>query len=200
MDNNITISIIEDHPTYIIGLNNLISPYSDLSIIATGQTVNEGKKILQQYQPNILLLDIDLPDGKGIQLLDYITDLKLNTRVIIISMYYDYIHMQLAEERGASGYLAKNSDSKKIVSAIYSVAKGQQFFEKMKSPQGVMEKISKREKQILELLSEGKSRIDISESLFISNETLKSHIKNLLTKTNTNSVTELITGYLRSRI
>jgi DNA-binding NarL/FixJ family response regulator len=197
----ITLAIIEDHPLYINGLRSLLISFPDIQIVALGQSVKEGMDILAQHIPHVMLIDIDLPDGKGIRLLEHMVNNKLTTRGIILSMYHDYIHTQLAEERGASGYLPKNTDPDKLIYAIRTVSQGNNYFEKPATQQqNSIEKITRREKEVLELLSEGKSREAIADTLCISPDTLKSHIKNLVLKTNTSSVTELITGYLQSKI
>src|SRR6185503_21152585 len=162
----------------------------------------EAIKILKSVPVDIALLDINLPDISGIELCKKIKKEFPAVKVLGISTYCDRSYVSRMIENGALGYLAKSADAEEIVRAIRMASKGQLYLslsteQLLRSPDnlttpGVLPALTRREKEVLQLIGEGFTNPQIAERLFISPLTLDSHRKNLLNKLNVNNTAALI--------
>lgn len=193
-DNMIRICLIEDDATIRDGYTFLLGNTPGLSVVAAYPNADEALKKIAQEQPDVILLDIELPGTSGLDALPKLKKLLPETYILMLTVYEQPNHIFRALGTGASGYLTKNSSPEKIVSAIHEVMEGggpmsaqiarmviSSFQRSEASP------LTKRETEILELISVGKSRKKIAEELFIDLETVKSHIKNIYQKLDVHS-------------
>lgn len=193
-DNMIRICLIEDDATIRDGYTFLLGNTPGLSVVAAYPNADEALKKIAQEQPDVILLDIELPGISGLDALPKLKKLLPDTYILMLTVYEQPNHIFRALGTGASGYLTKNSSPEKIVSAIHEVMEGggpmsaqiarmviSSFQRSEASP------LTKRETEILELISVGKSRKKIAEELFIDLETVKSHIKNIYQKLDVHS-------------
>lgn len=195
------IIIIDDHPIVSDGLKNLLSNRDDMEVIAcysTGQTGLEGSSSLG---PDVILLDINLPDISGIEICKHIRKVDDEVRIIALSMHNDRAVIKSTLQNGANGYVLKNSVGEEIISAIQAVLNGRKYLctktrEIMHNPgKGnmiEMPRITRREKEILELVSNGFTTVQIATQLFISPHTVESHRKNLIEKFEATSMTAVV--------
>jgi DNA-binding NarL/FixJ family response regulator len=203
----IKVVIVEDHPIMVEGLKNILR--TDEGIVVSGD-YNDGKSVLQaleKEQPDVILMDVNLPDVSGINLCKDVKKKWEEIKVIALSIHDEHpvIHSML--QNGASGYVLKNALGTEIIRAIYAIMDGQQYLcsstqlalknadtEEVKA----IPRITRREKEILQLIGKGLTTIQIAEQLFISTHTVESHRKNLMEKfgvNNTTSVVKMATEY-----
>jgi len=216
----IKIFLVDDHQIVRDGIKALLLESPDISI--TGEALN-GKELmekLEEAKPDIILMDISLPDISGIELTKQAIQLIPGVKVIILSMYTQEDYITNAIAAGAKGYLAKNTTQQELHTAINTVFKGTEFYSetvskiifnnfvsnvrKTKETEPLKDKdedlLSSREKQILQMVVEGLSNQDIADKLFISIRTVESHKNHIMQKLGIKSVVELIKYAIRINI
>lgn len=198
-DYDIRISLIEDDETIREGYAYLISESPGYKVISTYPSYEDAAKKIVQDDPDVLLLDIELPGISGIEALPRLKKLVPETYILILTVYEQEQQIFQALASGASGYLTKNTPPEKILSAVQEVMEGggpmsahiarmviASFKRNTQSP------LTRRETEILEQIATGKSRKRIAEELFIDLETVKSHIKNIYQKLDVHSKADAI--------
>lgn len=196
---NIRIVIIEDDQIIRDGYAFLIGQSDNYEVINTYESFDEAAKKITADMPDVILLDIELPGTNGIEAIPKLKKILPQTHILILTVYESEKMIFDALSNGASGYLTKNTPAVKIIESIKEVTQGggpmsvniarvviNSFQRNQNSP------LSKRETQILELISNGKSRTQIANELFIDLETVRSHIKNIYIKLDVNSRADAI--------
>lgn len=198
-DLDIRVSIIEDDKTIREGYAYLISNTEGYKVVSTYASYEDAAKKIVHDDPDVLLLDVELPGISGIDALPKLKKLLPETQILILTVYEQDMLIFRALGNGASGYLTKNTPTEKIISAIHEVMEGggpmsahiarmviKSFQRNEASP------LTRRETEILEQIATGKSRKRIAQELFIDLETVKSHIKNIYHKLNVHSKADAI--------
>lgn len=196
----ITIAIVDDHPIVIEGIKALLvnEPYMHIISFTSGESI---VNFTQQNEVNVVLLDIMLPDMNGIEVCREIKKISPNTIILALSNQAERSIILQMLQNGANGYLLKNAGADELLQCIYDAMKGMIVFsneakEIMAKPsQHDLKKIpilTKREKQILKLISQGITTQQIAEELYISPFTVETHRRNLLQKMEVKNVAELI--------
>ena len=199
MINNIRVVIIEDDDVIREGYQFLINAVEGYVVVNTYSSYENAVKEISSDDPDVILLDIELPGANGIESIPKLKKLVPHSHILILTVYESENLIFTALANGASGYLTKNTSSAKIVEAIKEVMEGggpmsvniaklviKSFQKNQDSP------LSKRETQIIELIRNGKSRSQIARDLFIDLETVRSHIKNIYIKLDVNSRADAI--------
>lgn len=191
----IRVILADDHAVVRKGLQLIISHQPDFELV--GEAANgEGLMRLIKKQPaDILLLDLDMPRGNGLSAIKQIKKIAPDLRVIVLSMHPQQLYGKTARQLGASGYVSKDSEPKVLLESIHKAYKGEEVFDQWVLDQPVSKrpiKLSRREIQVLKLLSNGKSNKDISEELEISDKTVSTYKFRLLNKIGGKSVVDLI--------
>lgn len=197
----IQIYITDDHPIVLDGLKNLINTQEDMQLIGLFTNGTDTLNALKQQVPDVLLLDINLPDISGIELSRQLRETYSDIRIIILSIHNEKAVIGSVLKNKVNGYLLKNSAGDEIVDAIHQVVEGKTYLcrqvqEIYDSAQGsgpeAVPIITRREKEILSLIAEGFTSSQIADKLFISTHTVDSHRKNLMEKFNTNSIAVVV--------
>lgn len=199
-DNPIKIFLVDDHQMVIEGIKSLLQNEDSIELVGCATTADKCQQFFKMHTCDIILMDISLPDMNGIDLCNLITTKYPKVKVIALSTHNQGTYVRKMMESGATGYLLKNADKYEIIKAIQLVFKGQNYLtpeaEKAlryeKELQNKLPKLTKREKEVLELIVAGLTNIQISEKLFISIDTVDSHRKNLHTKLNVKNTAMLI--------
>lgn len=203
----IKVVVVEDHPIMVEGLKNILR--SDAGIEVSG-AYGDGKGVLQALekgQPDVILMDVNLPDISGVNLCGEVKKKYEDIKIIGLSTHDEQpvIHSML--QNGASGYVLKNALGNEIIHAIYAIMDGEQYLcsstkEALKNADmellKAIPRITRREKEILQLIGKGLTTMQIADQLFISTHTVESHRKNLMEKfgvNNTTSVVKLASEY-----
>jgi DNA-binding NarL/FixJ family response regulator len=182
------ILIVEDHPVVAEGLQKLLAEHGICTVCPVAQTGGECMEILKNYVPEMIFMDINLPDVSGIDLCKTILSKFPSIVILALSSFGSRSFIEKILENGAKGYLLKNSNSQEIISAIQKVKQGEIYYsEEVKA---ILENraddglpiLTRREQEILKLISDGLTNNEIAEKIFISPFTVDSHRKNMLLK------------------
>ena len=205
----VIIAIIDDHPMVIEGLKSLLKPEAAVYATVSFTRGLEFISFLRQNEVNLVLLDISLPDVSGIELCKEIKKISPQTIVLGLSNQTERSMMLQMLQSGASGYLLKNVSPDELLTCIQEALHGLIAFSReakeimgRPSKAGLNEvaSITKREKQILELLAQGKTTAAIATELFLSPLTVDTHRKNLLQKFEVKNTAELLMAAVQQKL
>lgn len=195
---------VDDHPLVREGLAALINDQVDMRVVGQGSTGNEGIKLFRELQPDVVLMDVRLPDMSGIDAMITILSGSPEARVIMVTSSEGDVEMQRALEGGAKGYMLKSMPPREVLEAIRKVHAGKKAI-----PPDIAtrlanhmsdEALTDREVEILQQVAEGNRNRDIAERLFISEGTVKVHIQHIMEKLGANDRTQAITIAVRRGI
>ena len=200
--------MVDDHQLIRMGITALLKSEDSIEVIGEVNTAKETLGYIDKKKPDVVLMDISLDDGDGILLTKEIVDRYKNVKVIMLSMHVKEDFIQRSIKAGASGYLLKDSPKDELIKAIKEVAKGDKYFasevsqlmvssyvnkagdfaEKKRKLSG----LTKREVEIIRLLSDGLSNQKIASQLGISHRTVDTHRTNIMQKVKVKNVAELV--------
>jgi DNA-binding NarL/FixJ family response regulator len=195
----IKLFIIDDHQMIIEGIHTLLKDEVDIEWMGSTKLPNELMTFLKNAQPDVLLMDINLPQKSGLDVCKEVKEKYPAINIIGLSTSNQASVIRKMQENGASGYLLKDASKQEIITAIHEVNKGKQNVNfsvaeilKSKMPNDQLPALTRREKEILDLISEGFTNQEIANKLFLNITTIDSHRKNMLTKFNAKNTAALI--------
>jgi DNA-binding NarL/FixJ family response regulator len=185
----ITVFIIDDHEMIIEGIYSLLSNEADIEWMGSAKRPDDLMNWLKTRQPDILLMDINLPQMNGLDLCLEVKEKYPAIRIIGLSTSFQPSVIRKMRENGASGYLLKDVAKKEIIAALHEVSGGREYVSwsvsevlKQSAPAEGLPLLTKREKEILEMIAEGMTNQDIADKLFLTCSTVDTHRKHMLTK------------------
>ncbi len=188
----IKVIIIDDHPIVLEGLKNLLSGRDDMMLAGCFDNGKAGLEAIRELEPNVVLLDINLPDTDGATICKQARKLdKEDIRIIALSVHNERTVIRNMLNSGANAYVLNNSAGEEIINAIHTTLDGNNYLcrktkeilsQVIENDLARIRKITRREKKILELVSQGLTTTMIAEKLFISIYHVESHRKNLIEK------------------
>lgn len=200
-----TVTLVEDDIDVQQRLAQLIVNHESFELLHSAATMADGLAALKKYKPDVLLADLGLPDGSGIEIIKAIETLHLDCEAMVISGFQDEDTVFKALAAGAKSYLLKHESSTKITDAIIAMMNGgapispiiarlmlQKFQASSLPDTALPEALTERQIKILKLVSQGFSSREIAEKLSISYYTVTTHIKNIYNKLQVNSRTEAL--------
>ncbi|MBC9932824.1 response regulator [Chitinophaga qingshengii] len=195
------IAIVDDHPIVVKGLKDLLEMEPEWTVVGCFHTGNSLLAFMADNEADIILLDISLPDTSGIRLCKEIRRRWPDTQIVAVSNLSDRSIIQQMLQQGAGAYILKTATPEEVTQCITEVMGGNIFISKevqeiisrpgLNAPATIPE-LTKREKQILQLLAEGKRSADIAAELFISPLTVKTHRATLLQKFGVSNMVALV--------
>jgi two-component system, NarL family, response regulator DegU len=215
----INIVIIDDHQLFREGMKRILEFEEEFTVVAEGNDGTEAVQLVETYQPDVVLMDINMPDMNGIEATRQLIEKFPETKVIILSIHDDENYVTHALKTGAMGYLLKEMDSETLIEAVKVVSEGGSYLhpkvtrnllnefrrlvahgeEKKQNTQFQQTEVrrplhllTRRECEVLQLLADGKSNRAIGEELYISEKTVKNHVSNILQKMNVNDRTQAV--------
>lgn len=200
-DGAITIMTVDDHPLFREGIASMLATQSDMQLVAEASTGREAVDLFPVRQPDITLIDLRLPDMNGIEAIRLIRERRPDARVIVLTTYKGDVQALRALKAGASGYLLKSMLRVYLIDAIRAVHAGLR-----KVPPEIASEIAEhacddtltaREIQILQEVSAGNANKMIAGRLSISEDTVKAHMKSILSKLGANDRTHAVTISMR---
>ena len=212
------IVMIDDHQLFREGVKRILDFEADFEVVAEGADGEDAVKLVQQYRPDVVIMDINMPHVNGVEATKDLIEANSETKVIILSIHDDESYVTHALKTGASGYLLKEMDADALIEAVKVVADGGSYLHPrvthnlvneyrrlatsgQESSVAQMQKIeirrplhilTRRECEVLQLLADGKSNRGVGEALFISEKTVKNHVSNILQKMNVNDRTQAV--------
>ena len=211
----ISILLADDHEVTRTGLRLVLERQKDFLVVGEASDGRQAVALAQQHQPNVVVMDITMPNLNGIEAARQITASLPQTCVVILSMHSDESYVLRALKAGARGYLLKESAESDLIDAVRAVSSGKAFFSPAVSRMLVedyirqlqdreiedsYELLTTREREILQLIAEGKSNKDIANILNLSLYTIETHRGNLMEKLNLHTVPELILYAVRKGV
>ncbi len=204
--------IVDDHALFRNGLKLILSSLPNFKVVAEASNGEEFLNTLDLIPVDIVLMDIEMPVLNGIEATKLALKKQPNLKIITLSMYGDEEYYHKMIDAGASGFLLKDSDIDEVHSALNSVAEGKSYFSQellrnlIKNFQNQDENpketfdLSAREVEIIDLICQGFSNIEIGEKLFLSKRTVEKHRANILEKTNTKNTASLVMFAIKNKI
>lgn len=205
----ITVSIVEDDNRIRESLAILIDGSENIRCISAHATAEEALRQIPIKKPEVVLMDINLPNMSGIECVRKLKTTMPKLQILMLTMYENDEQVFQSLMAGASGYLVKRTSPAEILKAIEEVHSGAspmsgriartvvEYFQKLQTAAPEQEHLSKREQEILDLLVKGYRYKEIADSLCVSFETVRSHLKNIYVKLQVHSRTEAVVKYLR---
>lgn len=194
----VKIFITDDHYMIVEGIRSLLQHEAGLEWMGHAMTAASCLAFLQQQQPDVILMDINLPDQSGIDLCQQVKAKYPAIHILGLSSFNQQSFIQKMIDNGASGYVLKNATREELTEAIEAVMHGQKFLSLeaaatiKKNEESKIPVITRREKEVLALIAEGLTNNEIAEKLFISTTTVDTHRKNLLSKFEVKNTATLI--------
>lgn len=192
---DVTIMLVDDHEVVRMGLRTLLERREGFVIVGEASTMAESVSVARQSQPDVIVMDIRLPDGSGVEACREIRADRPATKVIMLTSYADDEAIYGSIMAGASGYLLKQTRGQNLAEAIERVARGESLLdpavtdkvlERMRSlargESDELASLSSQERRILNLVAEGKTNKEIAEEIFLSDKTVKNYVSSILSK------------------
>lgn len=201
------ILVADDHTLVRAGLTSLIARLPEMEVVGEAADGRQALRMVRDLQPDMVLMDIAMPGLNGLEAAERIHGIHPQTKIIILSMHASEEYVAQALKAGASGYLLKDAATSELEMALKSVAAGQFYLSPAISRQVVdnylrggptgVELLTPRQREILQLVAEGKSTRDIAETLHLSVKTVETHRAQLMERLDIHDVAGLIRYALR---
>lgn len=209
---SINVCLVDDHKMLREGIKQLLEFDPDIKVVFQASDSDELFKSILNYKIDVLLLDINLPGRNGIEVLKMVKKVNKNIHVIMLTVHNEVDYLLTALDNKADGYVLKDSGSNELIRAIKTVNKGNQFIEpelipmlnsrlvRRDSENDLLNGLTKRERQILVCIAEGKNNLEISKEFDISEQTVKNHITSMFKKIGVKDRTQAAVFAIRNNL
>lgn len=195
---NIKVFIVDDHYMVIEGIRSLLQNEKGFEFVGHAMNAESCLAFLKTMQPDVILMDINLPDKSGIELCNEVKMKYPSIQIVGLSSFNQQSFIEKMMESGASGYVLKNATREELCEAITTVMNGQQYLSDeaasiiLRNEDSKKPILTRREKEVLALIAEGLTNHEIAEKLFVSTTTVDTHRKNLMAKFEVKNTATLI--------
>lgn len=203
----VRVLVVDDHPVVRFGLSGMINAQPDLEVVGEAASCRDGCKAVEELLPDVVLLDLELEDARGVEALIRLRDRHPDLPVVVYTAFDNDWRVLEAVREGVQGYLKKDAPSEHVFEAIRVASRGGSFLDPAVAAmvmgevgggrQSKQARLSVRERTVLKLLAEGKRNKEISALLFISERTVKFHVSTMLSKLNASNRTEAVKNAAR---
>jgi len=188
----IRVLLADDHPVVRTGIRNLLEKAVDIDVVGEASSGSEALKLVEECNPDVLLLDLELPDVKGTEVAQKLQKSGSTVKILILSAYDDRAYIQEVLQLGAAGYLMKEEAPEAIVEAVHGVANGEngwvsrsiaaQMVSWVRGDESKATKLTPREMDVLRLVVAGKTNQNIAVALTISEKTVEKYLESIFAK------------------
>ena len=191
----LTILIADDHPLFRKGLRALLTTVPQVQVVGAAASGVEAVLLAEQLQPNLVLMDLQMPGGDGLTAIRQIVAAHPNIHILVVTMFEDDDSVFAAMRAGARGYVLKDMDDDEMIRAILAVGHGEAIFSSaiasrimaffsnhQTQPPALFPELTERESEVLQLIARGRSNGDIAATLVISLKTVRNHVSNIFSK------------------
>jgi DNA-binding NarL/FixJ family response regulator len=199
--------VCDDHQVVAQGLAMVLGAAPDIEVVGVAGSVAEVRQMAVSRRPDVVLMDYGLPDGDGVTATAAIKASQPDVQVIMLTSFVDEDVLVAAIQAGCSGYVTKHKGAEELTAAVRLAADGEALVSPdmlarllprlRRGHQGLGWDLSPRERQVLDLLAQGESKDAIAERLFLSTNTVRNHIQNILTKLGAHSRLEAVAAAAR---
>ncbi|MBB5173770.1 response regulator [Texcoconibacillus texcoconensis] len=215
---NVRIILIDDHQLFREGVKRILAMESSFSIVAEGNDGEQAIELVREHQPDVVLMDINMPGINGVEATKNLVDTFPEVKVLILSIHDDESYVTHSLKTGAAGYLLKEMDTAALIDAVKVVSSGGSYIHPKVTHNLINEYrrlanegsdsaevgfreveyrrplhlLTRRECEVLQLMTDGYSNRAIGEELYISEKTVKNHVSNILQKMNMNDRTQAV--------
>jgi len=200
-ENPIKLLLVDDHPVVRNGLHRIVELEPRLSIVGEAATMLSALEVARSFSPDVILMDVRLPDGDGIEACRRIKGFLPETRVLFLTSYADNQFVLAAMAAGAEGYLLKESDSQRIVDAIHTVLGGGTVFDPVATREAIkdlrsgggvnpLEALTVQERRVLAEVARGRTDKEVAVALGLTAKTARNYLDRIFTKLNVHTRTE----------
>ena len=205
MPSEITCLIVDDHEVVREGLRLSLSRSPHIRVVGEAADGKAAIELAERRKPNVVIMDVRMPGLDGLDATKELMQKEPNVAVLIFTAYSERSLLARGLESGAKGYILKEAPHETLVRAIEKVANGDSFIDPALMPAFLSGKdredmLTAREREILQLLADGMSNADVAQRLFISQETVKSHVRHILAKLEADTRTHAVAIALRDAI
>ena len=195
-----TVFLVDDHELIREGIKQLLELGGDIQVVGQAGNGDDAIEKILYYNPDVVLLDINMPKMNGIDVLRRLKDLGVKSKIIMLTIHKDREYLLEAMKIGADGYVLKDSDAEGLMRAIRDVKSGKTYIQPSiasllvedvnnidaNGDSAKIDALTKREYEVLTLIAEGLSNKEIADKLYISEKTVKNHVSNILKKLDVN--------------
>lgn len=198
--------IVDDHYMVIEGIRSLLQNEKGIEWVGHASNAASCLAFLQKQQPDVILMDINLPDKNGIDLCKEVIEQYPSVFIVGLSTFNQQSFIQKMMDNGASGYVLKNATQEELMEAVQTVMKGKTYLSEeasqvlRKNADADIPVLTRREKEVLELIADGLTNNEIAQKLFISVATVDTHRKNLLAKFEAKNIASLIKAAMQMQM
>lgn len=208
MTDSIRIIIADDHTVLRSGLRMLLNNQPNLNVIAEASTGTQALQLASQHQPDILLLDLNMPEADGLSIIPHVREQAPNTKILILTMHEDGNYLQQAIQAGASGYLLKKVADVELLMAIEAVMRGEMYVHSammqylIRPPSAPAteadpwKSLSEREYDVLKRVALGFTNTEIADELYLSQKTVETYRARGMEKLNIQTRAQLVKSAL----
>jgi len=207
----INVLLVDDHTILRDGIRSLLELEKDIQVVGESVSGHDVLKKIEELHPDVILMDINMPEQNGIEVMAMVKKKYSAVKVIMLTMYNHDEYFLSAIREGADGYLLKDAPSQQVVEAIRSVVRGESVihpsmtkklldFHVLKRDAPQREELTEREKEVLHCLLEGLSNKEIAEKLFISDKTVTIHLSKIFKKLNVKSRSQAVIHTIQNQI
>jgi DNA-binding NarL/FixJ family response regulator len=193
---SLTVLIADDHPLFRKGMRSLLETMAEITLVGEAKSGREAVELALAHQPDVVLMDLQMPDGSGLEATRELNKSSPNIRILVVTLFEDDDSIFTALRAGAHGYILKDADEEEMMRAIRAVGEGEAIFSpaiatrlmdyfamtSKQVPQEVFPELTEREREILTLIARGESNAAIAEQLMISLKTVRNHVSNIYNK------------------
>ncbi len=196
MASEIRLVIVDDHEVVRMGLTSLFETHAEIKVVGQAGSVQEALDVVRQEKPDVVVMDVRLTDGSGVEACREIRSELPDTRVIMLTSYSDDEALFASIMAGASGYILKQTRGRVVVEAVTTVARGGSLFDPLVAgrvlerlrgqtpsrPDDPISTLTPQERRILHLIADGKTNKEIAKEVYLSDKTVKHYVSNILQK------------------
>lgn len=206
---HIRVLLVDDHQVVRRGIREFLEDTGEITVVAEAENAAQALDMAAEYQPDVIVLDIKLPDQSGIEVAKALRTAGSSTGILILTAYDDDPYVQAALDVGVNGYVMKSADADDVIDAVIAVHEGQHVFNQallqraqQNPPQqeALVEPLTSRELEVLQLAVQGLTNKAIGYQLGISNRTVQGHLANIYSKLNVSGRTEMTSKALAMRL
>lgn len=205
MSSKISVLIADDHSLIRQGLKQILELENDIIVVAQAANGNDAVKLARDVKPDVILMDINMPESNGLEAIKEIKQEKMTSKVIVLTIHEDREYLFKTLQMGAEGYVLKDAEPTVLIEAIRNVHNGQSYIQPNMTRELVREfnrvtlhekekseehNLTSREIEVLELIAEGMINKEIAKQLYISEKTVKNHVSNIFKKLNVSDRTQ----------